>query len=118
MKRSFSEYDKKQVRLDTGISDAQMAKPMKTIYNRVIALAEEKPCVTGSYNLLITYYFSRYYGRSFGIAFKRLLELPSPESIGRAFRKAVENGEIYPSGKILKRRAQREEVFRAKMPRL
>ena len=103
--------DVKQRKLD-GVSDFEVVESLKSIKERVKRVCALYPSCTGNYNLLITRYFWFYYGRKFGIPFSELLKLPSSESVSRAFRKLVEQGEVTPSGKIKLRRESRERVMR------
>lgn len=112
----MKKFDDNQRRLDTGFSEKELVKGMKTILKRVVQLSKEKPAVKGDYRLLVNYYWWKYHRKMFGLEnFEDLMKLPSSESITRAFRKAVELGEIEPTGKILKRREQRESAMRRLM---
>ena len=104
--------DARQRRLDSGLSEAETLRGLKTIKRRVKELCEEYPQVTGDYNVLIARYYFKFHSRGFGCSFKELLKLPSSESVSRAFRKLVEQGEVTPSGKIKARRTHREQVMR------
>jgi hypothetical protein len=104
--------DARQRKLDSGLSEAETLRSLKTIKKRVKLLCAEYPEVTGDYNVLIARYYFKYYSRGFGCSFKTLLSLPSSESVSRAFRKLVEQGQVLPSGKIKARRAHREAVMR------
>lgn len=118
VKFDLAMLDHNQRRIMTGLSDVELTKPLKKIYDRVIDLTHKYPEVKGDYNLLVTRYQWYYHGRQFGISFDQLLRLESPESITRAFRKAVENGAIQPTGKIKARRAQRERAIRYSITKL
>lgn len=104
--------DARQRKLDSGLSEAETLQSLKSIKKRVKLLCVEYPEVTGDYNVLIARYYFKYYSRGFGCSFKTLLTLPSSESVSRAFRKLVEQGEVVPSGKIKVRRAHRACIVR------
>lgn len=115
MAKFRAEHDDNQKRIDTGLSNNELFQPVKKIYEKVVLLCKEKPVSKGDYRLLTTYYYWKYHFRKFGLPFDELRKLPSPESITRAFRKAVENGDIEPTEKMLLRREQREKTFRKKI---
>ena len=105
-----------QTQLNTGLSDEQLAKPLKKIYDRVLQIVARYPSTKGKYKLLVDYYYRDFHGlRMNPTLFEKLKQLPSPESIGRLFRKGVENGDIEPTEKMLARRKQRERVMAVAM---
>ena len=105
-----------QRRIDTGLSNTELLKPLKTIYARVVQTCLAHPAVKGNYFLLARYYYRDFHGFSMSRRdFELLKTLPSPESIGRLFRKAVENGEVVPTEKMKARRNQRERVMAVEM---
>jgi len=104
-----------QRRIDTGLSEQDLIKSLPKIYDGVIGICEEHPTCKGNYVELIYRYYRKFYPTKIRITFsqfKALMEVPSPESITRAFRKAVENGKIQPTEKMRLRREQREQAIR------
>ncbi len=105
----------------------ELVKPGKSIESfmsvkeKVLKLVEEKPCVKGSYLMLWCYYLRRYHGVKFPDRFfedKRWHEIPSTETVGRAFRKLKEQGYV---DQTMQRKLNREIVrreYRYSMPQI
>ena len=109
-----------QTSLDTweaGDLNGKTRKTLSTVYAHVVKLCKDFPSCTGNYNILIERYRKTYNRRYWENFFedKKFKKIPSPETVCRLFRKAVENGEIHPSGKILARRKAREKIMHAAM---
>jgi hypothetical protein len=85
---------------------------LKTMIQRVKLLSERYPEVKGNYVLLYQRYIWYFEGLRWFVDWEKLKTTSSPESVARAFRKAVEKGFILPTEKMKERRRKREEKIR------
>jgi hypothetical protein len=99
--------------METVIGVNQIFKTkQRTIIQNVADLCALYPEVKGSYLLLFKRYLWLYCGLNLYIPYERLHELPSPESITRAFRKLKEKGGVQETLKTAERRAEYQELYR------
>lgn len=106
--------DEKQRRLDTGLSDAKLLRPLTRIYDRVVEICKEFPPAKANDNILVWRYIRKYHPE-IKISFRTFLQLktiPSFESITRMRRKAVEKHDIDQTPKTRAKRKQREQAIR------
>lgn len=99
------------------MKDEEFLKQFGTIKQRVAFLCERYPEVKGSYTLLYQRYIWFFCGLPWYIDWETFKNLPSPESISRAYRKLKEAGDIQETLKTALRRAEREDLFRRNMPK-
>ena len=76
------------------MSKKLFAKKHGKIRKNIIQLARQHPTVLSDYRKLVQYYWHYIDGLPIFIPLEVLEKLTNPESIGRAFRKAVELGEL------------------------
>jgi len=88
------------------------AKKQGTVSDNIIKLVKEHPTVTNDYRKLQWYYWFFIDGLVDYLPMERMMNLTQPESIGRAFRKLVEQGYIIVDEKTKKARLKEEENYR------
>lgn len=103
------------------VKPGKSIKSFMSVKEKVLKLVEEKPCVKGSYLMLWCYYLRRYHGVKFPERFfedKRWHEIPSTETVGRAFRKLKEQGYVDQTMQRKLNRQRVEEDYRFTMPQI
>lgn len=69
-------------------------KRFKTIREKVKEICEVYPHAKTNSNILVARYHWFYHYRRFGLPYKEVMKLPSPETITRRLRELKETGEI------------------------
>lgn len=82
------------------------------IRDHVKELCKKHPSVVGDYRKLVQYYWYYIDGLPNFIPLELLERLTPPESITRAFRKAIELGEVEPTDELRLRRDDEEQKYR------
>lgn len=97
------------------IEEGQVLANFGCKLKNVLKLVRARPVCKGSYLILWCYYMNEYHGVKFPEGFfdrERWHEIPSPETIGRAYRKLKEQGLIEETTQTKINREIAEEDFR------
>ena len=88
------------------------AKKHNTIKDNLLWLCRKHPSVMVDYRRLVQYYWYYVNDLKVFIPIEQLNKLTNPESIGRAFRKLVEEGELVVPSPVLDARSEEEAKYR------
>ena len=90
----------------------EFREKQRTIMQNISELCEKYPEVKGNYTLLYQRYVRYFCGLRWFVKWELLHELPSPESITRAFRKLKEDGTVQETLKTAARRDEQQQLYR------